>query len=96
MNAERKKFLSQEAEMQMRALHKISIWKNIAIAVSTIGIAMLYAGIAGAVNNIVLCILGVIIMAAGLICGMIINLGLKNGKRNVEKMMAVLEGGQDL
>lgn len=96
MNAERKKFLSQEAEMQMRALHKISIWKNIAIAVSTIGIAMLYAGIAGAVNNIVLCILGVIIMAAGLICGMIINLGLKNGKRNVEKMMAVLEGGQNL
>lgn len=93
MNAEKRSILSQEAEMQMRALHKISVWKNIAIAVSTLGIALLYAGTAGADRHIALCILGAAVMAVSLICGLILNLGLKNGRKNVEKIMAVLEGG---
>lgn len=96
MNAEKRMFLSQEAEMQKQALRKIAIWKNIAIAISTFGIAMLYAGAAGADKNLFLCIPGIIIMAAGLICGLILNLGLKNGRRNVEKLMYALEGRKDL
>ena len=96
MNAEKRLFLSQEAEMQKQALRKIAIWKNIAIAVSTLGIAMLYAGAAGTDKNLFLCIPGIIIMAAGLICVLILNLGLKNGRRNVEKIMYALEGRKDL
>lgn len=82
--------------MQKQALHKISLWKNIAVAVSTLGIAMLYAGAAGADKNLYLCILGIIVMAVSLICGLVLNLGMKNGKRNVEKIIAVLEGGNDV
>ncbi len=96
MNAEKRSFLSREAEMQKQALHKISLWKNIAVAVSTLGIAMLYAGAAGAEKNLYLCILGIIVMAVSLICGLVLNLGMKNGKRNVEKIIAVLEGGNDV
>lgn len=96
MDAEKRAFLSQEAEMQKQALRKIAMWKNIAIAISTFGIAMLYAGAAGADKNLFLCIPGIIIMAAGLICGLILNLGLKNGRRNVEKIMYALEGRKDL
>lgn len=96
MDAEKRNFLSQEAKMQKRALQKISLWKNIAVAVSTIGLAMLYAGEAGADKNLFLCIPGVMIMAAGLICGLILNLGLKNGRKNVEKIIAVLEGGKNV
>lgn len=96
MNAEKKRFLSLEAEMQKQALHKICIWRSIAIAVSTLGIAMLYAGAAGADKNLFLCIPGVMIMAAGLVCGLILNLGLKNGRRNVEKILTVLESGRVL
>lgn len=96
MDAERRAFLSKEADMQKRALHRISVWKNIAVAVSTLGIAMLYAGATGADQKLFLCIPGVMIMAAGLICGLILNLGLKNGRRNVEKILAVLEGGKEL
>ena len=92
MNADERKYLSQEVEMQTQALRKIALWKNCAIAVSTIGMALLYAGIAGAVNRSLFCILGIIIMAVGLFCGLIINLGLKNGRRNVEKMLVVLKG----
>ena len=51
MNADERKCLSQEVEMQTQALRKIALWKNCAIAVSTIGMALLYAGIAGAVNQ---------------------------------------------
>lgn len=91
MSAEKNVILSQEAEMQIQALKKISSWRNIAIAVSSIGIAMLYAGTAGAGKNTFLCILGVIIMAISLLCGLILNLGLRNGRRNVEKIMAVIE-----
>lgn len=95
MNAEKRTFLSQEAKMQKQALHKIFIWRNAAVSVSTLGIAMLYAGAAGADKNLFLCIPGVTIMAAGLICGLVLNLGLKNGRRNVEKIITVLEGGKD-
>lgn len=91
MNAEKKVILSQEAKLQKQALKRIATWKNIAIAVSTIGFALLYAGAAGAEQNTILCVLGVIILAVSLFCGLILNLGLKNGRRNVEKIMAVIE-----
>ncbi len=95
MNAEKRRFLSREAKMQRQALHKISLWKNITAAVSTLGIAMLYAGAEGPDKNLFLCILGFSVMAVSLICGLILNLGLRNGRRNIEKIIAVLEGGND-
>lgn len=95
MNAGKKAFLVQEAEMQKGALRRISVWKSIAIAVSTLGIAMFYAGTAGVEKNLFFCIPGVIVMAVGVGCGLVLNLGLKNGRRNVEKIMAVLEGGRN-
>lgn len=91
MNAENKVILSQEAEMQIQALKKIASWRTIAIAVSSIGIALLYTGLAGAETSTLLCVLGVIIIAAGLLAGLILNLGIKNGRRNVEKIMAAIE-----
>lgn len=90
MNAVEKVALLQETEMQMKALHTISIWKNIAIAVSTLGIAVLYAGIAGESNSIFLSILGVMLILGGLISGLLLNLGLRNGRKNVEKMLNLL------
>lgn len=93
MNAVEKRYLSQEAEMQLTALKTISIWKNIAIAISTLGAAAVYAAMAGASHNLFLGILGVVITLAGLGGAAVLNLGLKNGRRNVEKMLSVLERG---
>lgn len=91
MNAIKRKNLSIEAQMQLKALEKINVWKNCAIAVSTIGVAVTYAGLAGASRSLFLGILGVIIIVLGLGSAMVFNLGLKNGRRNVEKMLAVLD-----
>jgi hypothetical protein len=78
--------------MQLKALKKIEVWKNIAVALSTLGVALTYAGMAGNSRNLFLGIPGVIIILAGLISALILNLGLKNGRRNVKKMLRILEG----
>ena len=92
MNTTEKIRLSNETQMQLKALKKIEVWKNIAIALSTLGVALTYAGMAGNSRNIFLGIPGVIIILAGLISALILNLGLKNGRRNVKKMLRILEG----
>lgn len=91
MNVVERRKLSTEAQMQIKALKKINLWKNIAIAVSTIGVALTYAGLAGTSRSLFLSIPGVIIIILGLGSAMILNLGIKNGRRNVEKMLAVLD-----
>lgn len=93
MNAVEKKILTTEAQMQLFALKKISIWRSIAIAVSTLGTAITYAGLAGTNRHLFLGILGVIIILLGLGCALVFNLGIRNGRRNVEKMLKVLEEG---
>lgn len=91
MNAVEKRKLRMEAEMQMRALKKINVWKTIAIALSTIGVALTYAGLAGAKITLFLGIPGIILVLVGIAGAAVLNLGLKNGRRNVEKMLEILD-----
>lgn len=94
MNVIERERLSNEAQMQLKSLKKIEIWKNTAIALSTLGVALTYAGLAGTGRNIFLGIPGVIIIIAGLGSALVLNLGLKNGRRNVEKILNVLDKGE--
>lgn len=87
----RENFLSTEAKMQIAALKKIRLWRTIAIAFSTLGVALTYAGMAGADRNIVCGILGVSLIVISIVCAVVLNLGLKNGRRNVEKILNALE-----
>lgn len=91
MNTNERIRLSKEVEMQLTALKKITTWKTISLAVSALGVAVIYASMAGTNHNIFLSILGVIIILASLGSAIILNLGLKNGRRNVEKMLNVLD-----
>ena len=90
MNAGEKRKILTEAELQQKALKKIQLWKNIAIAISTLGVAVAYAGIAGTSRNLFFGILGVIIILVGLAGALLLNLGLRNGRRNVERMLNLL------
>lgn len=96
MNAVEKRNLSKEAQMQMDALKKISRWRTIAIALSTLGVAAIYAAAAGTTHNLFLGILGIIIILISAGSAVILNLGLKNGRRNVEKILNVLNNGNDI
>ena len=92
MNAVEKNRLSQEARMQMNALRQIGRWKTTALAVSAVGVALTYAGCAGGQGNLFLGISGIILIALGAGSAAVFNLGLRNGKRNVEKMLNLLAG----
>lgn len=94
MNALEKDSLLTEAKMQIKALKKINEWKKLAIIVSTIGIAIAYAGIAGSPSHLFLGILGIFLTLAGAAAAVVTNLGLKNGRRNVEKMIHVIDEGR--
>ncbi len=91
MNAREKENIAIEAQKQIEALRKIDIWKNIAVLVSTLGVAAAYAGLAGTSRNLFLGIPGVIIILFGAGSALLLNLGLRNGRRNVAKMLDVLD-----
>ncbi|MGL4790199.1 MAG: hypothetical protein ACRCW1_02225 [Anaerotignaceae bacterium] len=83
--------MTKEAEMQIKALKKISQWKMFSMGVSIIGVALTYAGMAGLENNIFMSILGIAIIIISTAVAIILNLGLKNGRKNVEKILACIE-----
>ena len=91
MNSIERRSLSKEAEMQIKALKKIGQWRVLAIAVSTLGAAMAYAGLAGLVPSVFLGVSGIVLTVLAAAAALVFNLGLKNGRRNVEKMLQILE-----
>lgn len=92
MNVSEKRMLAEEAKMQMTALKKIGRWKNIAVAVSAAGVAAVYAGFAGDERNLVLGIIGAAVITVSIGIALVLNLGIRNGKRNVKKMLNLLGG----
>lgn len=91
MNAMEKKRMMKEAELQLKALKKINIWKLIAIAFSTIGVAVTYAGLAGQSRHIFLGILGIVTILVSMLAALLLNLGLRNGRKNVEKILNIVD-----
>lgn len=92
MDVKEKEKLVSEAKMQLAALRRINVWKKLAIFVSAIGVAIAYAGLSGTPSNLFLSILGIFLIVGGFVIAAILNLGLKNGRRNVEKMINVIDG----
>lgn len=90
MNANEKKRMVKEAEMQLEALKKINKWRLYAIAFSTIGVALTYAGMAGDSRHLCLGILGIILIILGITAAFLLNLGLRNGRRNIEKILSAV------
>ena len=89
-----KSYYHKKPLCKLAALKKINVWKNIAITISTIGVAVTYAGAAGTDLNIFLVIPGVIIILLGFASAAILVTGLKNGRRNVGKILDILDGGK--
>lgn len=86
MNVKERNSLIREAERQTEALKQISSWRTMATGVSTIGAALIYAGFIGS-HHPVIGIGGAAFLLLGMCGAVIFNLGLKNGRRNVEKIL---------
>lgn len=96
MNVLEKNRLTKEAEMQSAALKRIGRWRFIALALSTVAVAMIYAGFAGLNQNLFMIICGVILLLLSVGCVIVLNRGLVNGRKNVEKILNVLERSMEV
>lgn len=84
-----KESLLKEADLQNKALKIIQKWLYIAIAISTMGAAITYYGFRG--EQKVMLVFGIIIIVIGTLAAMIINFGMRNGRRNVERILRAIE-----
>ena len=83
--------LLDEAKAQTNALKTIKRWLMYAIGVSTMGAALIYAGFAGAAKHTALGVTGIILTILSVTAAIVINLGLKKGGRNVERILKAAE-----
>ena len=93
MNAVEKNRLAEEARLQNKALKRISTWKSLAMAVATLGVAITYAGFAGSCIRLFFGISGIVMILLGTFSAVLLNLGLRNGRKNVEKILKILDEG---
>ena len=84
MNALEKRNLTTEAKMQTEALKKINRWKMIAMAISTLGVALAYAGFAVS-YKLLSCVLGVAVTVISAVAALIFNLGLKMAEEMLKR-----------
>lgn len=91
MNIQERNRLSREAALQTKALERIDRWKKMALAISAVGVAFAYAGFAGQTENLFFGIWGIFLILAGAGSAAVFNLGIRNGKRNVEKILNLLK-----
>jgi len=91
METTKKNMLSKEVKQQMRALKMISRWRTLAFGISSIGVVLAYTGFSGSSQMLFAGICGVILTIVGFAGAAVLNLGIKNGRQNVDKIIAVLE-----
>lgn len=86
-----KKTLSIESEKQLKALKMIGRWRTFALTLSAVGMVFTYYGFHGSTNHLTMGIPGILLLIVGFAGAAILNLGIRNGKRNVEKMLHAME-----
>lgn len=93
MSDVRKECLLAEARMQMKALHRLGVWKRAALSLVVIGVILMYTGIGGEGNgNILREVFGFIFAVSAGGAALLIHIGQKHGKRNVEHILEAAEG----
>lgn len=86
-----KQFLQKEAEQQLKALKMIGRWRTLALALSAVGVVLAYVGFTGAHASLALKICGIVLVILGFIGAAVLNLGIKNGRSNVGKLIREIE-----
>lgn len=86
-----KKQLIREAEQQKNALKQLSRWVTYAMLFSSCMMVLTWWGFTGTGIRFILGGVGTFLMIAGIICAAIIGLGIRNGRRNVERILQAIE-----
>lgn len=88
MNKAQKSKLILEADLQTKEINKLKIWLKNSITVSTIGFVIALFGMQ---KSNWWFVIGSIATVLSVIVAIIINMGIKNGKLNVEKILRLID-----
>ncbi len=83
--------LLHEAKQQQQALRQLSLWKRIAMLLSSCAAGLAWWGIAGSGLRFAGGVCGVIIALVCAVCAAVIGLGIRNGNRNVANILSAAE-----
>ncbi len=88
---QKKKALLLEAQQQKDALKRLFAWLRNAMLLSSCAAVLAWWGLNGTGLRLACGIAGILIAVLSAGCAAIIGLGLRNGRRNVERILAAAE-----
>lgn len=86
-----KNALLQEAAMQSKMLSNLNTWLKALLALSGIGVAVVWWGFSGESTNFLAIISGAVLSLASVLGMMMVQRGIMNGKRNVDRIMTLAD-----
>lgn len=90
METQLKQSLINEVEYQKRMLNNLKRWLRNVIIFSSLSLVLIVSG--PSIHSFIR-IVGIIMMIISVLCAIVIGLGLKNGKDNVEKFLNNISQG---
>lgn len=94
MEAEKQDVLLREATLQLKMINNLERWFRLLIAVSGIGIVLIWWSFQTSPGKIVSGISGGVVAAAAFLAALLVNKGIANGRRNVAKILGLVEKGK--
>jgi hypothetical protein len=85
----------KEAKMQMQAIATLEKYNIASLATAGVGAALCYFAVTAANRNPLFIVCSLILAIFGAVSSMVLNLGIRNGKRNVEKILNAVEGKEE-
>ena len=85
----------KEAKMQMQAIATLEKYNMASLATAGVGAALRYFAVTAANRNPLFIVCSLILAIFGAVSSMVLNLGIRNGKRNVEKILNAVEGKEE-
>ena len=85
------KELTVEASLQAKEIKKLEKWLRMFLSVSSIFLVTAYWGIQGKGLRFAAGVTGIILTAACFLLAAVINLGIKKGRENIQRMLKLAE-----
>ncbi len=85
------KELTVEATLQAKEIKKLEKWLRMFLSVSSIFLVTAYWGIQGEGLRFAAGVTGIILTAACFLLAAVINLGIKKGRENIQRMLQLAE-----
>jgi hypothetical protein len=85
----------KEAKMQMQAIATLEKYNMASLVTAGVGAALCYFAVTAANRNPLFIVCSLILAIFGAVSSMVLNLGIRNGKRNVEKILNAVEGKEE-